>query len=198
MCAIRSARLAAQGKQSPVLLAGARPAPDGERGREFSRPSHGRGARRSRTARYLLVAQGCDHRMISDRGPEDLSPGAAAGLACSVVRVTSCSAPHGCGVMASACGRSRLASGDEKIHDLSADGVVSPEFFAGVRDELLARPIAEGGEDAGRSTHYVFEIRAGTRAPDCRLQARQQRQCRDRSFRGPGSCARAPTVKTVW
>ena len=45
--------------------------------------------------------------------------------------------------------------GDEKLHDLSADGVL-PDFFPSVRDALLAKQAAERGVDAG--VDYVFEI----------------------------------------
>jgi Family of unknown function (DUF6461) len=141
--------LAAQGKPPQSLLAEIDLRPTGKAGEFADHPVVGAALE---DGWYLLVAQGCDHRMISDRVLKTLSRGCRV-IACSVEE-------H---VMFSAawlwedgkCVWSVSHQGDEKTHDLSADGVL-PEFFAGVRDELLARQAAEGGEDA--EVDYVFEI----------------------------------------
>jgi len=101
---------------------------------------------------YLLVARGCDHRMISEQVLRTLSRDCRV-IACSIEE-------H---VMFSSAalwenGRrvwSVSHQGDEKLDDLSADGTL-PDFFASVRDELLGKQAAEGGADAG--VDYVFEI----------------------------------------
>jgi hypothetical protein len=101
---------------------------------------------------YLLVARGCDHRMIGEQFLKTLS---------RRCRVIACSIEEHVMYSGAALWENgeRVWSvshqGDENLHDLSANGAL-PDFFAGVRDELLAKQAAEGGKDAG--VDYVFEI----------------------------------------
>ena len=101
---------------------------------------------------YLLIARGCDHRMLSEQVLKTLS------WRC---RVIACSIEEHVKFSGAALWENgeRVWSvshqGDEDLHDLSAQGAL-PEFFASVRDELLAKQAADGGKDAG--VDYVFEI----------------------------------------
>jgi len=141
--------LAAQGKAPESLFAELELRPTGKRG---GYPDHPMVGAPLDGGWHLLVARGCDHRMISDQVLRTLSRGCRV-IACSVEE-------H---VMFSSAalwedGRrvwSVSHQGDEELHHLAADGVL-PDFFAGVRDERLATQASEGGDEA--QVDYVFEI----------------------------------------
>src|SRR5882672_2573469 len=141
--------LAAQGRPPQSLLAELDLRPTGEAGEYPDDPMVGAPLA---GGWYLLVARGCDHRMISDQVLKTLS---------RRCRVIDCSIEEHVMFSSAALWENgeRVWSvshqGDEKLHDLSASGAL-PDFFASVRDELLAKQAAEGGEEAG--VDYVFEI----------------------------------------
>src|SRR5262249_27451722 len=94
---------------------------------------------------YLIMAKGCDHRMLSDQVLGSLSTGASV-VACSVEEHV---------MFASATlwreGRKvwsvRHRGGDHGIMDLTVDGV-PPDDFDRIRSELFNNQAAEGGESA--------------------------------------------------
>jgi hypothetical protein len=100
---------------------------------------------------YLLVARGCDHRMITDPVLKTISRGCRM-IACSVEEHMTWSL-----TMEWDNGRelwSVYHQGDEEVHNLTASGAL-PDFFASIRDEIMAEQAAEGGADAG--VDCVFE-----------------------------------------
>lgn len=141
--------LAAQGKPHEALLAELNLRPTGRAG-EY--PEHPMVGAALDGGWHLLVARGCDHRMISDQVLKALSRNCRV-IACSIEEHVMFSSAalweNGQRVW------SVSHQGDENLHDLSANGTL-PDFFIGVRDELLGRQAAEGGDDAG--VDYVFEI----------------------------------------
>jgi hypothetical protein len=141
--------LAVQGKPLESLLAELGLRPTGRAGEFADHPMVGAAIE---GGWHLLVAQGCDHRMISDRVLMTLSRGCRV-IACSVEEHVMFSGAalweNGERVW------SVSHQGDENLHDLSAQGAL-PDFFASIRDELLAKQAAEGGKDAG--VDYIFEI----------------------------------------
>jgi len=100
---------------------------------------------------YLLVARGCDHRMITDSVLKTISRGCRM-IACSVEEHMTWSL-----TMEWDNGReiwSVYHQGDEEVHNLTTSGAL-PDFFASIRDEIMAEQAAVGGADAG--VDCVFE-----------------------------------------
>src|SRR5262249_6448576 len=101
---------------------------------------------------YLLVAKGCDHRIITDRVLKTLSRGCRM-IACSVEedvmwRLTT-QWENGEEVLRAS------HSGDRDVHNLTTSGTL-PDFFARVHAEALAQQAAEGGADA--EVDCVFDV----------------------------------------
>jgi len=141
--------LAAQGRPPQSLLAELGRRPTGKAGEYPDDPMVGAPLA---GGWYLLAARGCDHRMIGDQVLKTLSRRCRV-IACSIEEHVMFSSAalweNGERVW------SLSHQGNEKLHDLSANGAL-PDFFASVRDELLAKQAAKGGEEAG--VDYVFEI----------------------------------------
>lgn len=141
--------LAAQGKPRESLLAELDLRPTGRSGEYPDDPMVGAPLA---GGWYLLVARGCDHRMIADQALKRVSRSCRV-VACSIEEHVMWSSAtlweNGERVW------SVSHQGDEDLHELTVEGAL-PDSFAGIRDDLLAKQAAEGGNDA--SVDYVFNI----------------------------------------